>query len=265
MRPDVLMLGWEFPPYVNGGLGVACQGLGEALAKRVNLTMVVPRSAPRPDDDPLHVLPLDGRVIPAVTHTEQETLSETVRHFRLLMADVVLHGYEREERVQVPYEEVTEETVSHTLIREVVDTPARTFQVTELYGGDLGQRVTDYADLLLSMAADLRYDLIHAHDWMTWAAALQLKARSGCPVVLHVHSLEYDRGGPQSQGWIFEQERRALAEADLVISVSAYTARILREVYGVSPEKIYPVLNGVAPVRAYRTALPYPGKLVVYL
>ncbi len=29
----ILMLGWEFPPKISGGLGVASQGLSEAMAK----------------------------------------------------------------------------------------------------------------------------------------------------------------------------------------------------------------------------------------
>ncbi|MDK1032799.1 MAG: glycogen/starch synthase, partial [Planctomycetia bacterium] len=39
----VLMLGWEFPPWISGGLGVACQGLSGALAARgTEITFVLP-------------------------------------------------------------------------------------------------------------------------------------------------------------------------------------------------------------------------------
>ena len=48
-RLRVLKLGWEFPPLINGGLGIACLGLARALAKRVDLTVVVPKSAPDAD------------------------------------------------------------------------------------------------------------------------------------------------------------------------------------------------------------------------
>ena len=48
-RLRVLQLGWEFPPLINGGLGIACLGLARALAKRVALTVVVPKSAPDAD------------------------------------------------------------------------------------------------------------------------------------------------------------------------------------------------------------------------
>src|ERR1043165_4772788 len=44
--PKVLMLGWEFPPVINGGLGVACHDLSAAMSELANITMVVPKSSP---------------------------------------------------------------------------------------------------------------------------------------------------------------------------------------------------------------------------
>ena len=44
--PKVLMLGWEFPPVINGGLGVACHDLCIALSKIANVTMIIPKSNP---------------------------------------------------------------------------------------------------------------------------------------------------------------------------------------------------------------------------
>jgi glycogen synthase len=40
----VLMLGWEYPPHVSGGLGTACRGLTVALAQQgVEVDFVLPR------------------------------------------------------------------------------------------------------------------------------------------------------------------------------------------------------------------------------
>ncbi len=44
--PKVLMLGWEFPPIINGGLGVACHDLSSAMSTLADITMVVPKSSP---------------------------------------------------------------------------------------------------------------------------------------------------------------------------------------------------------------------------
>ncbi len=40
----ILMLGWEYPPHISGGLGTACEGLTTALAGRgVEIDFLVPR------------------------------------------------------------------------------------------------------------------------------------------------------------------------------------------------------------------------------
>ena len=43
-RIKVLKLGWEFPPLINGGLGVACMGISKALSKKVDLSVIVPKA-----------------------------------------------------------------------------------------------------------------------------------------------------------------------------------------------------------------------------
>ena len=47
MALRVLMLGWEFPPFITGGLGTACYGLTRALDRQhVDVTFVLPKSVP---------------------------------------------------------------------------------------------------------------------------------------------------------------------------------------------------------------------------
>ena len=44
MSANVLMLGWELPPFNSGGLGVACLGLARALARKgIKITFVLPQ------------------------------------------------------------------------------------------------------------------------------------------------------------------------------------------------------------------------------
>ena len=41
----VLMLGWEFPPFISGGLGTACYGLTKALSRQqVKIMFVLPKA-----------------------------------------------------------------------------------------------------------------------------------------------------------------------------------------------------------------------------
>jgi len=49
---NILMLGWELPPYNSGGLGVACYQMSKALALQgANIDFVVPYSATHPEID----------------------------------------------------------------------------------------------------------------------------------------------------------------------------------------------------------------------
>ena len=46
---------------------------------------------------------------------------------------------------------------------------------------------------MLAHHARRRWDIVHAHDWMTFPAGIEIAKRAGAPLVVHVHSLEYDR------------------------------------------------------------------------
>ena len=45
----VLMLGWEYPPFISGGLGTACRGLTEAMKHlQTRILFVLPRAIESP-------------------------------------------------------------------------------------------------------------------------------------------------------------------------------------------------------------------------
>lgn len=48
-RIKVLMLGWEYPPFISGGLGTACKGIIDGLAATggVDVTLTLPKAYPR--------------------------------------------------------------------------------------------------------------------------------------------------------------------------------------------------------------------------
>ena len=89
-------------------------------------------------------------------------------------------------------------------------------------------------------------DVIHAHDWITYKAALELKRRSGKPLVWSCHSTEFDRSaGFYPQDWIIDIEKDAVKQADLVIAVSEFTRKQLIERYAADPSKVVAIHNGV--------------------
>lgn len=137
----------------------------------------------------------------------------------------------------------------------------------QLYGGNLIKKVGHYETLSRRIAREERFDLVHAHDWMTFPAAIGIKRESHRPAVLHVHSTEYDRSGSSAKApnWIFQIEKEAFREADLIIPVSEYTSEVLEEVYEVPKRKLFPVHNAIEARKAVRLPKPFPEKLVVFM
>ena len=102
-----------------------------------------------------------------------------------------------------------------------------------------------YAALAAELAKNEEFDIVHAHDWMTYPAGIVVAAISGKPLVVHVHSTEFDRSGEHVNQMIYNIERQGMERADKVIAVSFYTRSIIISRYGISGEKVEVVHNGV--------------------
>jgi len=103
-----------------------------------------------------------------------------------------------------------------------------------------------YERAVLELAKTRQFDIVHAHDWLTFRAALRLKERFGCPIILHVHSVESDRAGDKpGNPLIHEIEDTALHLADRVIAVSEHTKKVMMRDYGLPPEAIEVVHNSL--------------------
>ncbi len=242
----VLSFGWELAPILSGGLGVACAGLGRALVEEgVELTFVLPK-LPRP------ISPKGIRVRNArdVAVAASAACAATDSHGRAEPPAAV-----RFETMLAPYQ-------THAAYREALrgshlanglctgsSHAARGSEAADpsLYGGDLLAEVDRLAEAARSIAADTAHDLIHCHDWMTFAAGVAAREVSGKPLVVHVHSTESDRsGGSGGNAAIREYERAGLLAADRVVAVSDFTRRkILQQYPGVDGTRLRVVHNGI--------------------
>ena len=117
---------------------------------------------------------------------------------------------------------------------------------SEHYGCDLFSEVRRYVQVVSAMAAGETFDVVHAHDWMTFPAAAAVAERAGKPLVVHVHSTEFDRSGDNVNQHVYDIERAGMHRADRVIAVSRFTKRICVERYGVPEDKVSVVYNAVA-------------------
>jgi len=234
------MFGWEFPPHITGGLGTACFGLTKGLVKHgLEVIFVVPKAYG----------------------------DETKEGFRLVNASDVIVDFEQSavreswEKIQfmeigsnlVPYldpEEFERAVTKHELTGtdEERSVFSKQYSFSGKYGPNLMEEVSRYALVASSISSVNSFDVIHAHDWLTYPAGIAAKRISGKPLVVHVHATEFDRSGEHVNQPVYDIERQGMTEADLVITVSNLTRQIVIDKYGISPEKVITVHNAVEPV-----------------
>jgi glycogen synthase len=224
----VLMFGWEFPPQISGGLGVACEGLVRGLLQTgTEVVLVLPRHPYRKPVGRLRIV--ESLSEPAATAARPARPTLTVR--RVMTRLVPYPGSGLEAAV----------TESEVAAQPESEAPAGN------YGPNLATDVLRYAERAGVIARRERFDVIHAHDWMTFLGGLEARRVSGKPLVVHVHATEYDRAGSGGNPFVRDVERAGLAGADRVIAVSRYTAGLLVRDYGVPRRQIRVVHNAIDP------------------
>lgn len=133
---------------------------------------------------------------------------------------------------------------------------------------DLIAETDRYARMVVAMVRHQRYDVVHAHDWLTFPAAMAVANALGVPFVAHVHSTEFDRAGSGVSQRIYDIERAGMHAADRVLAVSQFTKSIITRRYGVDADRIDVVHNGIereAIQPAPGTRLEAQEKIVLFL
>lgn len=235
----VLMFGWEFPPHITGGLGTACFGLVKGLGKHgVDVIFVVPKAYGDEANEGFRLVNASDMVLDFTKTIYQEHWNR-IKFMEIGSNLVPYVGPEEfEKMVQEDSLKLSEETQSVFSER---------YQFSGKYGHKLMEEVSRYAIVASVIAQQTTYDVIHAHDWLTYAAGIAAKKISGKPLVVHVHATEFDRSGENINKTVYELERQGMEEADLVITVSNLTRQIVIERYGINPEKVITVHNAVEP------------------
>jgi len=121
------------------------------------------------------------------------------------------------------------------------------FNFSGSYGTGLISEVTNYAKVAAEIAVNEKFDIIHAHDWLTYQAGVAAKRVSGKKLVIHVHATEFDRSGESVNQLVYDIERYGMLNADKIITVSNLTREIVINRYGIPEHKVVVVHNGVIP------------------
>jgi len=240
----ILMLGWEFPPFISGGLGTACYGLTRAMSNiGTQVTFILPR--PVSSEFTSHVKVASPKSVKIRAYGEHYTLPEfTNVKFRTFLS--VIQPYQTADSYeQTLQQQRLKEVFGGLTEQEVAQDIALMSRPQEQYGRDLYQEVQRYARLATVIARDEDFDVVHAHDWMTYPAGIAVSAMTGKPLVVHIHSTEFDRSGEHVNQMVYDIERQGLHYAKYVIAVSYLTSRVVINRYGVAPEKIRVVYNAI--------------------
>ncbi|HKE51084.1 MAG TPA: glycosyltransferase family 4 protein [Actinomycetes bacterium] len=214
----VLMLSWEYPPVVYGGLGRHVHALAEAMADADHqITVITQRSGTEP-------------------------LRETVAGVDLVRVP--------QDPPYVPLDDIVAWTVgfNHALARTA-----------------------------LRLAAEVRPDVVHAHDWLAAHAGATLRDALRIPLVATLHATEAGR----HQGWLRNPVSKAIHsvewwltyQARRVITCSSYMRAEVSTLFGLPEGKLDVIPNGIdlerwrvdlAAASALRKRYAPNGPLVVY-
>ena len=256
----VLMFGWEFPPHISGGLGTACYGLTRGLAHNgVEVALVVPKAYGDEDQTSARIVnasdfAFDPRQIRY--NTFQHEISYLEVNSQLVPYIGIDDYYNVVNQIESGVFEVSEDGGGK-----------RRYQFQGGYGANLMQEVEKYALVAEEIARSQQYDVIHAHDWLTYRAGIAAKRVSGKPLVVHIHATEYDRSGENNRNEIvYGLEKEGMMAADAVCAVSNLTRQIVIDKYGIPAEKVFTLHNAVEPaLRQVDGQRPLKEKIVTFL
>lgn len=245
----VLMLGWEFPPFISGGLGTACYGLTRGLDRLgTRVEFVLPRAVASPETAhvrlltpaqmvfrPLGVVSSRGRTGGLRDAESEDEFRRTFFH----QVGVRISPYLRPDDPPGRTAESQGSAPTAGFWELAGDfgggPPAPPMRAVDWgsgapdgahYGGDLFAEIARYTELVCAVARSVQFEVIHAHDWMTFGAGIAVSRQTGKPLVVHVHSTEFDRSGLHVNQQIYDIERAGMHHARRIIAVSHLTKNI---------------------------------------
>ena len=227
-----LMFGWEFPPHILGGLGTASFGLtrGMAMQPDMDITFCIPK--PWGDEDQSFLKIVGVNHVPVVWKDVDRDRVEK----EMNKAGMNAEQYFR-------YRDHIYADFSYRHVDEL-----GCMEFSGRYPDNLLEEINNYSIVAGVIARSEQFDIIHAHDWLTYPAGIHAKQVSGKPLVIHVHATDYDRSRGNVNPDVYAIEKNGMDNADHIITVSNLTRQTVIEKYHQDPAKVTTVHNAVEPL-----------------
>lgn len=227
----VLMFGWEFPPHILGGLGTASYGLTKGLSVQqdMEITFCIPK--PWGDEDQSFMKIIGMNSVPIVWRDPSwEYVQERVGSYMdpQLYFDLRSHIY-----ADFNYMHVND---------------LGCMEFSGRYPDNLHEEINNYSVVAGVVARQQQYDIIHAHDWLTYPAGIHAKQVSGKPLVIHVHATDFDRSRGNVNPTVYSIEKDGMDHADCIMCVSELTRQTVINHYHQDPAKCFAMHNAVYPL-----------------
>lgn len=226
------MFGWEWPPHILGGLGPASYGIARGVVNAgCEVTFVIPKPQGDEKKDFLHII---GATNTPVVWRDVDW-DYVQKRFGYCMDPQ--EYYDLRDHIYADF--------SNMYVNDM-----GCIEFSGRYPQNILEEINNYSIVAGVIARKESFDIIHAHDWLTYPAGIHAKQVSGKPLCIHVHATEYDRtrGNCNDDDPTYMIERDGMNHADLIMCVSELTRRTVIEKYHQDPRKVIAMHNAVDPL-----------------
>ena len=227
----VLMFGWEYPPHVFGGLATANYGITHGLKALGDIETLLCLPRPFGDEDQSACKIIGMNSVPIAW---RDVNYDYVRQ-RLdgIMSPEDYYRYRDHLYADFNYMHVND---------------LGCMEFAGGYPSNLTEEINNYSIIAGVVARTEQFDIIHAHDWLTYPAGIHAKQVSGRPLVIHVHATDFDRSRGNVNPTVYGIERNGMDNADCIMCVSELTRQTVINHYGQDPAKCFAMHNAVYPL-----------------
>lgn len=225
------MFGWEYPPHVFGGLATANFGISEGLHVQgdIETTLCLPR--PFGDEDKTFANIVAMNCVPIVYRNIDDGYLRN-RLGNIMDADLY---YRLRNNIYADFSNMNVNDIG-------------SMEFAGGYPPNLTEEINNYSIIAGVVARTLDYDIIHAHDWLTFPAGIHAKKVSSKPLCIHIHATDFDRSGGKVNPTVYAIEKDGMDNADCIMCVSELTRQTVINHYHQDPAKCVAMHNAVYPL-----------------